>query len=79
MTKIFAWELGYAYCPLIIAGAFGNRLRVRLFGPNPKYYSLFYNKDDEFVDSTHLSIYDAAAKIDQKPIRYQFYNTMTTN
>lgn len=46
LTKIFAWELGFAYCPLIIAGAFDNKLRIRLFGPNPKYYSIFYNKDD---------------------------------
>jgi hypothetical protein len=40
---------------------------------------MFYNKDDEFVDLTHLAIYDAAYKIDQKPVRYQFYNTISKN
>ena len=44
-----------------------------MFGPNPKYYSLFYYKDEEFIDLTNLSIHDEAYLIDQKPVRHQFY------
>ena len=42
----------------MIAGVFDDRVRFRLFGPNQKYYSNFYSKDEEFVDLTTYGIYD---------------------
>lgn len=77
LLNVFAWELGFAYCPLIIAGVFDGKLRVRFFGPNPKYYSIFYNRDEEFVDLTNLSIHNNAYEIDQRPVRYLFYLNST--
>ena len=53
---IFSWETKFAYCPIVIAGVFEDRIRFRIFGPNPKYYSHFYSKDEEFVDLTNFSI-----------------------
>ena len=60
MNQIYAWESGFAYIPLILAGTFKNKVRVRLFGPNPKYYSMFYQRDEEFVDLSHYTIHDEA-------------------
>jgi hypothetical protein len=71
------WETSFAYCPLLIAGVFKNRIRFRLFGPNPKYYSTFYNKDEEFVDLTTLEVHEQSYQIQQKPIHSQFYLSYT--
>ena len=58
INQIYCWETKYGFCPLMIAGVFDDRVRFRLFGPNPKYYSNFYSKDEEFVDLTTYGIYD---------------------
>ena len=57
---------------LLIAGVFEDRIRLRIFGPNPKY-SHFYNKDKEFVDQTNFSICEESYKVDKKPIRSSYY------
>lgn len=51
---------------------------MRLVGPNPKYYSIFYEReDDAFVDLTQGSLHDEAYQIDQSAVRYKFYLNST--
>lgn len=62
-----------------MAGVFKSKIRFRIFGPNPKYYSLFYSKDEEFVDLCNGTIHKKPYEIEQKPVRYQFYLSCSQN
>lgn len=77
MSSLFAWESDFAFAPLIIGGVFEKTIRIRLFGPNPKYYSNFYSHDEEFIDLSNFSVHSHASEIDQRPVRYQFYAAST--
>lgn len=48
--NFFIFHTNVVYCPILLAGVFKDRVRFRLLGPNPKYYSQFYIKDNKFID-----------------------------
>lgn len=62
-----------AYCPIIIAAIFDTKIRFRLLGPNPKFYSNFYSKDNGYFDLTTLRSHEFAHQLDQQQISHGFY------
>ena len=75
IKSFFLWSTGVVYCPVLVAGVFENKIRFRLIGPNPKYYSNFYVKDGSYLDLATLRYHEHAHQLDQTQINHMFYLT----
>lgn len=77
MLDYFIFHTNVVYSPILLAGVFKDRIRFRLLGPNPKFYSQFYIKDNKFIDLINFKAHDYAHQIERLQINSLNYLTST--